>query len=387
MKIGIITFHFASNCGAVLQCLALSETLKKLGHDVYVIDYKPSYHTKRYQALKDPFYYGKKAMMTSAGASKKLKVFRYLKGFAGAVYAWRFYFVQKEINEHFKSFVFKHLNLTKEYSSLKELQAYPPSCDLYISGSDQVWNTVITDGTFDTAYLLDFGLSETRRISYAAGVNIKNCDAVLNKYEDLLNRFQTISLREKRYRGNFERIVSHQERVRIDIDPTLLLECDEYQRYMSKDTLETDTFILIYTMQDSSQKEVDKVAYDLAQKTGWKVIDISNNPKRRMNKAFECRNCGPSEFLWYVKHAEFVITNSYHSTVFSILFETKFIAIPHSQTGYRITELLDELGLSRNYTEETEMAVACYNREANCCLCKQKIQIKKEKSISYLSFM
>jgi len=382
MKVGIITFHFASNCGAALQCLALSEVLKKMGHEVCVIDYRPSYHTNRYKPLKNPFYYGKKATEIPSQSLKRLKGFKYLKGFIGSIYSWRFYFKQKEINDCFNCFVNKYLNLTSRYSTLKELQTCPPMCDLYISGSDQVWSSILTGGTLDAAYLLDFGPLKTKRISYAAGVNIKDSNSILNEYSNLLNRFQSISLRESKYRGDFEKILLHPEHVRVDLDPTLLLEAEEYQKYIPSEELETDPYILIYTMQDPSQDKVFKEAKKLSQQMGLKVIDISNNTKTMGKENFDTRVCGPAEFLWYIKHARFVITNSYHSTVFSILFKTSFFAIPHSQTGYRITELLDALGMSQYYAENIDAAKQHY--ELNFSVCRPILQNAKKRSLDYL---
>ena len=384
MKIGIITFHFASNCGAVLQCLALSETLKRLGHEVEVINYRPSYHTNRYKALRNPFYFAKRNVLAVQGVKFSTFIKKYVKGFSGAIYAWRYYSIIQNMNMKFKNFVEEYLDETALYRSLSALKAKPPVCDAYICGSDQIWNTKLTNNSMDTAYLLDFGNPEVRRISYAAGVNLSGMKMIPEQYKKLLRNFQAISLREEYYYPVFKAFITRNTDIHIDLDPTLLLMGEDYERFMSKEVLEEEPYLLTYTMDDPSQMEVYKGAKELAEKNGLKIIDISNNPKQIYKKHIDSRICGPEEFLWYIKNARFVISNSYHSTVFALIFGTDFVSIPHSQTGYRVTELLDKIGLSMRYVNSAEEAIWCYGKKIEVEDVYKRIDYLKKESIDYL---
>ena len=153
MKIGIITFHFAHNHGAVLQCCALKKYLESQGHEVKVIDYRPKYHTVRYDAVKNPFRYAADVCKKKKPSSlKKIKVF--CRSVARAI-KLNIKGTDKKNDELFAAFTKKHLNLTECYTSLKSLKKNPPELDAYISGSDQLWNPDLLDQEFDRAYFLE----------------------------------------------------------------------------------------------------------------------------------------------------------------------------------------------------------------------------------------
>ena len=125
MRIGIITFHFAHNHGAVLQCCALQKYLELQGHDVKIINYRPKYHTVRYDAVKNPFRYAsdvcKKKKCTSVG---RIKVF--CRSIARCM-KLNIKGTDKKNAAFFGEFTSKNLHLTKRYTSLKSLKKNPPA--------------------------------------------------------------------------------------------------------------------------------------------------------------------------------------------------------------------------------------------------------------------
>lgn len=356
MKVGIITYHFPYNCGAALQCLALQTKLEQLGHEVCVINYRPWYHQNRYTPLKNPIYFAGKRFRDPAD-NLWLRIRHALGGFLRTVSSWRTYpYVSKKENK-FRPFVKRYLHETKIYRTLKKLQKDPPKCDIYISGSDQVWNAAITNGVFDSAYFLNFGNVNVGKMTYSVGADFRNLENPAKMLEDLVKDLDVISMREVKYEPVVREAAKGKIETHIDVDPTLLLTAEQYERFMPDMPKEPAPYILTYTMTGETQKQIYNGARILSEKTGLKVIDVSGDPNMMNKKVEDNRLCGPDEFLWYVKNAEYVVTNSFHGTVFSVLFRKKFITIPHAQTGNRVTELLDKLGLSQRYHTVTTAAI------------------------------
>lgn len=385
MKIGIITFHFAYNCGAVLQCLALSEKLKQLGHEVCVINYQPWYHKNRYTPLKNPIYYAKKrAQRRPEGDTVVRQTLRGAKGFAQVVYSWRNYKKFASINKYFTTFAKDYLNQTKVYRTIEQLQTDAPKCDVYISGSDQLWNAKITEGVIDPAYLLEFGSDDIKKITYSMGVSFKHMTQPLEAIKPSLMKLDAISLRERDSFDVIKELTENQVDMHVDVDPTFLLRREEYDKYIPTKELNDEPFILTYTMPDESQPKVYNAAKMLSEKTGIKVIDVSGNPQNANKKVEDNRICGPAEFLWYVKNATYVVTNSFHGTAFSVNFGKDFVTIPHSITGYRVTEILDKVGLGMRYASNGPAAVKCFDNPIDFDKTQALLDELRQASIEYL---
>ena len=170
MKVGIITFHFAHNQGAVLQCYALQKVLEDSGHSPYVIDYRPAYHAVRYTARKNPFVLANNSWKKYRKSSFARRVYLSCRGFARGMVT----LVKpsdKTREKNFEAFINKHLALTARFSSLGKLKKHAPAFDAYISGSDQLWNPELLDGNLDPAYFLNFGSDSVRRITFAISQN------------------------------------------------------------------------------------------------------------------------------------------------------------------------------------------------------------------------
>ena len=159
MKIATITCHNVYNYGASLQAYALQRYLSQEGHDVEIIDYKPYYLNSRYNWRHIP-------------AESRLYPYKDYVGTQCIYFLLKNRKIYKTIGRKrkFDDFRQKFLTLTDNtYTSAEELRATPPQADLYIAGSDQIWNTACENGK-DAAFYLDFGSDDTRRISYAASI-------------------------------------------------------------------------------------------------------------------------------------------------------------------------------------------------------------------------
>lgn len=383
MKVGIITYHFPYNCGAALQCLALQTKLEELGHEVCVINYRPWYHQNRYTALKNPIYFAMKQFFGPA-ENRLDRIHNTLWGFYATIRSWKNYPKLRLKEEKSRGFVKRYLKETRVYRTVKQLQKNPPKCDIYIAGSDQLWNAAITEGKFDSAYFLNFGSKNVGKMTYSVGANfskLQNPEAAL---KELIRDLDAISLRESQFMPVVEVAAEGKIPTHIDLDPTMLLDPETYEQFMPDLPKEKEPYILTYTMCGETQKQIYNGARMLSEKLGMKVIDVSADPGKMNLKVEDNRLCSPDEFLWYVKNADYVFTNSFHGTVFSVLFRKKFVTIPHAQTGNRVTELLDKLGLSGRYHTVTTEAIKLLTNDIDYDTVFNNLKALRSISIDFL---
>lgn len=294
MKIGIITFHWATNYGAILQSYALQEYLKKLGHDVYIINYRPS---------------------------------QYKKTFLKCVLSPRFWLTPLKLKEYFKEqkledFREKYLNQTKLFESLDDLKNNPPKMTVYICGSDQIWNpsfTTLGEGKVTTSYFLDFGSTRIKRIAYAASFGCEDLPidaAIIAK--NYLQNFNAISVRENSGLKIVKKLgISNSV---VLCDPTMLLNSDNYSQLLeSKSSTKSKTvFNYILRSKDSRVQALNKI--------------FSNNYTLITdNKTLSSNSI--TDWLNNIKHSSVVVTNSFHGMVLSIIFKTPFIVLEAKGTA------------------------------------------------------
>ncbi len=385
MKLGIITFHFPYNCGAVLQCLALQTAMEKEGNEVKVINYRPWYHQNRYSLFRNPIYYAhKRAMKRDENDKLKWQLMRGAKGFVQTVHSWVNFKKVWPKHKKFKRFIKSNLNETRVYRTIKQLRKRSPKCGLYISGSDQLWNAKITEGVVDPAYLLDFGKPEIGRVTYSVGVDLNGLCYPAVDLKPQIAKLNAISTREKNGYDQVAKFAGKDAYLHVDVDPTFLLDKEEYESFICKTELEKEPFILTYTMPNDTQPKVYNAAKLLGEKLGIKVIDVSGDPSSANKKIEDNRICGPDEFLWYVKNASYVFTNSFHGTAFSVIFEKQFMSIPHSVTGYRVMELLEKVGLKNRFVDNGVAASKRIEQVIDYAPVKEKRKGLKKLSIDYL---
>ncbi len=386
MKVGIITFHFPFNCGAVLQCYALQAKLVSLDSEPQVINYCPWYHQNRYASYKNPFYYANKKMHEPA-RNVFTRVYHGAKGFRDTVRSWKDAKPRLVREEKFEAFRKSYLSETRTYRSVRALRAFPPKCDLYIAGSDQLWNSKLTDKKFDPAYFLQFGRKKTKRATYAVGSYFEDSAAAIREIMPMVKSLDAVSLRETKFLPDVRAAAGLSVPIHTDIDPTLLLRAHDYETLIPKEPLEKEPYILVYTMPGPAQKQVNEAAKKLAAKTELKLIDVNGNPNAENRKIPDQRISSPEEFLWYVKNAAFVVTNSFHGTAFSVLFRKRFAVILHKETGNRVSELLDRIGLSDRYTDQTNAVQRILGLAADWKAAETALDTLRTESERYLRFL
>ena len=388
MKIGIITYHFPYNSGAALQCLALQTALQNLGHEVVIINYRPWYHQNRYTPKKNILYVMKDAFQAGNkhGYVKRIEK-TLLEGYKALKFNMFGAEEFKVCEKKFSNFVQNYLNETRIYRTLEQLTENPPECDLVISGSDQLWNMALTKGRFDPAYFISFAPEKCRKVTYAVGANFPDDTNTLFQIKELIENLDAVSLREEKYLRSIKRASKDGFPLYQNIDPTLLLDSYVYERFEAPvSVLPQSSYILTYTMGDKSQGKVYAIAKKLGQELNLPVIDITGNPSRK-NEIFGVNSvkAGPDEFLTYIKNAEYVITNSFHGTAFSVIYHKQFVVVPHSKTGNRVTDLLDRIGLNSRWSNDQETCVKVIKDAIDYSYVDQNINFLKKEAFDYLN--
>jgi hypothetical protein len=250
----------------------------------------------------------------------------------------------------FDDYTANYLKLTKRYNSYEELNANPPIADCYIAGSYQIWNTIFPNGR-DAAFYMDFGPSSIKRISYAASFATNN---IAPEYKDFvfrqLSKIDAISIREKTSLPLLAGL-GRPDGVAV-CDPVFLLSKEEWEIILAnakKRNQYNEKFILVYLTDKGPQ--IEKIASQIKQKTGWKIFSVGGIKAQCADKSYI--NAGPLDFVELIKNAQFVISNSFHATAFSITMGTKFCVVNRADDiNERMSSILQDYGLSNRLVSE-----------------------------------
>lgn len=335
-KIGTITFHCAYNYGAMLQTYALQQRIKSKGYKTEIIDFVPD-------ELNDAY---------------KVQLLDFSKGINRFISSLTTYNIKKKREEIFKKFLNEKIEISlKKFRTVDELRKAELDYDLCITGSDQVWNPEIVHSS---AYFLDFGNKKMGRMSYAASFGQEN---ILEKYEEeigaLLKNFEIISVREKSGIDLVKRL-SKKDAIQV-LDPVFLLSKEEW-KFLENDVIEKlnlkNGYILLYSMEknvklleyaEKLKKYMNKPIVIIHSSYGLKVqIEILKSKNINIVVA------GPQEFITLFSNANFIITNSFHGTSFSIIFDKPFLCIPHSTRNTRMESILNLLKLEKRFLKDTD---------------------------------
>ena len=321
MNIGIITcWKPDDNYGTQIQCFALQTYLRTKGHNAFLIRY-----LRNNDQVKIPL------------AQRKLRnVINPIK-IARVVYvrllSKRLQKFGNEHDRHSPEFRTRYLNQTKDYPSIFALQECPPAADLYIVGSDQVWNINYRQINNIRAHFLNFGSKNTKRISYAASFGFDR-DRLSKEYAEtvlpFLKDFDGVSVREQS--GiDICRKIGVENAIQV-CDPTLLIEPEEYIECFEKEKicLPQEDYVLVYNLSATSRLNVYEIK-QWAEKQQCKLVYITGHGKNdRIEKIYPT----VPEWVYLIANAKYVITNSFHGAVFSLMFHRKLAVFPITGSAF-----------------------------------------------------
>lgn len=317
-RIGILTLHRANNYGAVLQNYALLKALDNIEESVYSVE------TIDYIIPEMDSQYAPKRFLISKKWFFALK-YNY--------YIWLNRNNELEQYNKYSDFRKDYLKISSD--SFNESSISNSNYDIYIVGSDQIWNRNIVGSEHESTFCLKF--TNKKKASYAASSGSIDSAFDLKNVKD----FDYITVREQDLCAYLN---SNGMRAKVVCDPTLLLSRDEWQNLISDVSIDHSNYVYLYYV-DSGMDEAAKIAKDVASNLGDKVYYSQRVGRKSKNYGINKFSDGPLDFLREIANADFVVVSSFHGTVFSILFEKEFVALLHKETGSRVRSLLQKLGL------------------------------------------
>lgn len=366
MKIGILTVPFNNNYGGYLQSFALMTILKRMGHEPTLVMRR---HDKSKSTWKKRLKYFLKGIMHTIKSKSLCPLIYKVEG------------DYEYLGSNMHEFVEKWIQPLSPYLySTDELKSYcHGSFDAYIVGSDQVWRSIYVPQIGN--YFLDFTYGwHVKRIAYAASFGTDNPEYTNREIEVcrcLVRKFDAVSLREESGKKVFEKYNWSSENLQVVLDPTLLLSADDYKNLVKNETQGNSDYIFYYVL-DKNVK-VSKVLDVVSTKLNLPLSGISNIQQ-------DYKPLPSIEFwLSQIMNSSFVVTDSFHGMVFSIIFNKPFVVLVNERRGAdRFVSLLSILGLEERMIMNIQNLnrVFCHKvdwSKVNCIL-----NIGQKNSISFI---
>lgn len=369
-NIGILTFHKSINYGSALQAYALQQAVNELGYSSEIIDYKPHNYNYMYALFRPWNSYDN--VRYNLGNLKYNRVIR--RG-----------------HKEFALFREKYMTLTSaSFQYGMKLDEINNCFENLVCGSDQIWNPKSKDS--DLNYFFPFP-HKAQKISYAVSLNDGSLKDQKNaeQYKKHLLDFDALSVREKDAQIELEQFLGKD--VSVSLDPTLLHFSEKYDQICSQRVV-GEPYIFFYSIGYSFAAV--EAAVKLAERTGLKVYVLyTGRGVKRVLRQYKniqlVRNhVSPCDFLSLIKYANYIVTDSFHGTAFSIIYQKKFFSIGTSdQNGVlirdaRICNILEQLQLEQHFVSAKEVAEICLDTEIDYSAVNRRRMNLRDESIHYL---
>lgn len=336
MKIGILTQPLKTNYGGLLQAYALQTVLKRMGHEVLTINL---FRKER------PIQTIKKFLLIA-----KRLILHYISCKNEPIRTWLTTKEENLISRHTNRFIKENIRQTETIES-KNIQYLinKYKFDAYIVGSDQVWRPKYS--TCLSNYFLDFldDNNHAKRIAYSASFGVDNwefTEGQTKQCSSLVKKFNAVSVREHSAINLCKEKLGIE--VTLQLDPTLLLEKEDYIKLIEKDNIpKSEGNLMIYIL--DKNKNNDEIIQVVSKELNLSSFSVM--PKSKLNEVdkYSIKDCiypPVTEWIRGFMDAEFIITDSFHGTVFSIIFNKPFISIGNQERGItRFSTLLKFVGL------------------------------------------
>ena len=314
-KVGVITTSYASNgtfgCnyGAALQGYALVKQLRIMGFDAYDINYNSSYvHNPKQYSLVKKTMSRLKLLMNPKVVLNKLRSIKNINKWDVLSYSFRSFIRENELTYNNGTFY-----------TLEELSSLSKSFYAFITGSDVVWNPNLHKGYNDEGFFLDFTADGVKRIAYAPSTGITSFpETAKGNLMELLQKFDALSIREQSGADLIHELTGLN--IKVVLDPTLLLPSKEYDEIVKLPDDIPPEYILVYKFGDitHTQEQINRMQGELN-------IPVIYVPAGKYGKNISPRyDIGPGEFVGLIKNAKIVMTDSFHCSVFCLIYHTPF---------------------------------------------------------------
>ncbi len=341
-KVGLITYY-GENYGGMLQAYALQRYVSDLGYDCKIIS--------------NDFLYAGNRTERSKQLKKNLKSFlRHPIDYLSRRRVMRRYATERTLkSKNFRRFLESHIVIDQNgYKSYDQFVEAPPVYDIYLCGSDQIWNpNLYYKNGF---YFAGFAPEEKRKVSYASSIGVSEVTpqqaAFMKPY---LDRLDVISTRETDGTAIVEKITG--KKARTVIDPTLLLNEQQWSEVAAERLIE-EPYVFCYFF--GERKYYKKVKQQIQEMTGLKLVSVPFVARDLASDDEKIFDAGPAEFLSLIQYADLVITDSFHATAFSINLKTPFLSLcrfsKNDKEGMnsRLHTILEAVGLTERLIDEND---------------------------------
>lgn len=361
MKVLLITIVDNINFGTYLQAFSTVKKLSEYGCEVRVVDYIRPYLSSCQVA---------KSYLSNSHMSWPLRI----------AYCVSYLSLFPLMLWHLKRFLIKNVSLTRRYTSYSDFLRHPETADLYLTGSDQVWNTKHNSGIDDFFFWKGI---EGRKASYGASIGLNSfTDEEKPLIKELLSSYESVSVRESFGVSVLENIGIKSCQV---LDPTLLITGDEWLEMSKKSSFrKTENYLLIYGVEPERSDFVYEQARNIAKENGLKTYLIcpSFKFKRRCRVDRIINFSTVEDFLAIMGNADYIVACSFHGTAFAINFNKQFISISPSHFNTRVNSLLKLLNIEYCYVDSPRS----YNQLPSVDYEKvnQLLDMERSKSNSYI---
>lgn len=362
LKCGIVTFHSSHNYGSVLQAYAMVKVMQRLGLDAELIDFRHPRTTDMYEwRLWSPYKNWKWNL--------RELVLRGLFGFG------------KKREQVFSDFI---ENVLVKSKRVKDKNDIPDIYDVLICGSDQIWNPKAS-GENDPIYYLDFGTT-TCKFSYAASSgSVRFGDSNPTQFKKYLTNLKSIGVREQFMKDYIKEAFGLESTV--NPDPTFLLDATEWAQIEKPYKGLPEKYLLVYTIEYA--KETVAFAHAVAQHLKLPIVQICNDRGVRAflhkDVDYSLMDVAPQQFLWLFHHATFVVTNTFHGNMFSVIFRKKFIHYAIKSNDTRITTLHNVIGLDFSRKVYPSYAISEIQFNLNYEKCEKRISAYIQMGIDFIT--
>ena len=336
MKIGIISVNNAHNFGTSMQAYALLQYLQLAGHTAQVINYRNSAIEKSYRIAQKP----KKTIKSVA---------KYCLVYSAKVIR-KPYLIKRR--KRYERFFAEYFNLTEPAQNYKQLCVANYDFDAAFAGSDQIWNAKIVK-EINPAFFLKFLDGKTICASYAASLGVEEIsEAEKEVYCEYLKHLDYISVREESAKSLLQPLT--EQNIEVVADPTVLLQADDYKKLLTKRPYAQEYIYVHVHHYTAKSPELIQMAEWLSEQTGLPVIHNFQDYKFK-NEAGRTVSAGPRETLSALYYAKYVVTQSFHITMFSLVFHKEFITMKRDRYNTRLENLLSSVNMEDHLVEPNTM--------------------------------
>ena len=326
-KVGLITILDVTNFGTMLQAYALASKVKEAGMDVEFIDY-----TRPAHAPMDKF----RTFCQDKSLGNVVKRVGF--GFAALM---SFSMIRMKL----RRFVTRHFAFSRAYNSFESLRKNPPKADLYLTGSDQVWNSSYNGGV-DPSFFLDF--VEGKKIAYAASVGMAEFSQnEIPAVKEMLRKYKALSVREIQT-AEYLQSLGFLKTVQV-LDPTLLLNIEDWKKVVHYQAKKHEPYLLVYSVERFNNDFIFEQARNIAKARNLKMYVVcATYPVKAKDYCFDkiYAMASVEEFISLMIDAEFVVASSFHGTAFSVNFNKDFITISAKNFNIRMESFINQFNIA-----------------------------------------